>query len=141
MKKTTKKPTYKRTKKSRSRDPQNYKAIKVSNQNFETKSAAIRTLLLRKKGNLESTKAHKEIAKQCNVSYPCVYQLAREILQEVTVREYKRKENVPFDSVLEAATALSETKVYTMEQLAVACKVSLPCMERIVKIKKLDIAD
>lgn len=110
-------------------NPKNYRRIKIKNRNYPNVSSAIRSLLLRKNTNLEDTSVYHEIADLCKVTYPLVSQLAHEMRKEVKIGKSR------FENVVDATENLS--KKYPMEHIASLCKVSQPCIEMIIKVRKL----
>lgn len=115
-----------------------YRQIKVGKTTFPTTSQAIRNKLLNK-GVLNDTKAYQKIAAECEVTYPLVYQLAQELLKGVSVQLNRKKQS--FDNVIDAAVALSKTKVYSTRELAGALHVSVPCIKTIAQRKRLKLDD
>lgn len=111
-------------------DPNNYRSVKIKNRKYPTVSVAVRSLLLSKKNNLTNTSAYHEIAKLCNVTYPLVSQLAHEMLKAVNISKKEK-----YETVVDATEILSQK--YPIEHIASLCKVSKPCIETIVKVKKL----
>lgn len=108
----------------------NYREVKIKNRKYPTVSDAIRSLLLKKESNLTDTSAYHEIAELCNVSYPLVSQLAHEMLSPVRISKEERYENV-----IAATKKLSQT--YPLDHIVRVCRVSRPCIETIMKVKKL----
>lgn len=111
-------------------DPKNYREVKIKNRRYPTVSTAIRSLLLKKETNLTDTSAYHEIAELCDVSYPLVSQLAHEMLKAVNISKKEK-----YETVVDATEKLSKT--HSMEHIASLCKVSRPCIETILKVKKL----
>jgi len=111
-------------------DPKNYREVKIKNRKYPTVSTAIRSLLLSKKNNLTDTSAYHEIAELCEVTYPLVSHLAHEMLKAVNISKKEK-----YETVVDATEILSKT--HSMEHIASICKVPRPCIEVIMKVRKL----